>query len=134
MARRRFSTFNLSFLDIMSCGFGAVALIFLIIKHDIDKRQQLTPNDLQAEINLLHEDIQTAEELKVRAKNTLSELDQELVQAQGLARRINNDIEATRSRLDALSETDDAAVEQLRKEIQRLQERKQILEEEAVQG
>ena len=30
---RSFNPFNLSFLDIMSCGLGAVILIFLILKH-----------------------------------------------------------------------------------------------------
>ena len=37
MARKKrgFTTFNLSFLDIMSCGFGAVVLVFLIIDHSI---------------------------------------------------------------------------------------------------
>ena len=33
IGRRRFSVFSLSFLDVMSCGFGAVVLIFLIIHH-----------------------------------------------------------------------------------------------------
>lgn len=39
MARRKrtFSAFNLSFLDIMACGFGATILLFLIIDHN---RQQ----------------------------------------------------------------------------------------------
>mgnify|MGYP000709420286 CR=1 FL=1 len=31
MARRQTNVFSLSFLDVMSCGFGAVVLIFLII-------------------------------------------------------------------------------------------------------
>ena len=30
--KRAFSTFSLSFLDIMSCGLGAVALVFLIFR------------------------------------------------------------------------------------------------------
>ena len=34
--KRQFTTFNLSFLDIMSCGFGAVVLVFLIIDHSIE--------------------------------------------------------------------------------------------------
>ncbi|NNM01135.1 MAG: hypothetical protein HKO62_10325 [Gammaproteobacteria bacterium] len=34
--RRKLSPFSLSFLDIMSCGFGAVVLLFLIIKHQAD--------------------------------------------------------------------------------------------------
>lgn len=35
-SRRRFNVFSLSFLDVMSCGFGAVVLIFLVINHRID--------------------------------------------------------------------------------------------------
>ena len=31
--RSSFNPLNLSFLDIMSCGLGAVILIFLILKH-----------------------------------------------------------------------------------------------------
>ena len=34
--KRRFTVFSLSFLDVMSCGFGAVVLIFLVINHRID--------------------------------------------------------------------------------------------------
>ena len=34
--KRQSSTFNLSFLDIMSCGFGAVVLVFLIIDHSLE--------------------------------------------------------------------------------------------------
>ncbi len=42
MARKKrgFTTFNLSFLDIMSCGFGAVVLVFLIIDHSIEVEQR----------------------------------------------------------------------------------------------
>jgi hypothetical protein len=37
MARKRRATpFNLSFLDIMACGFGAVTLLFLILRHNAD--------------------------------------------------------------------------------------------------
>ena len=28
--KRQFTTFNLSFLDIMSCGFGAVVLVWVL--------------------------------------------------------------------------------------------------------
>ncbi|SVC98717.1 uncharacterized protein METZ01_LOCUS351571, partial [marine metagenome] len=31
MARRQFNVFNLSFLDVIACGFGAVILFFMII-------------------------------------------------------------------------------------------------------
>lgn len=32
--KRKITTFSLSFLDIMACGFGAVTLLFLILKHN----------------------------------------------------------------------------------------------------
>lgn len=135
MAKRRtFSTFNLSFLDIMSCGFGAVALIFLILKHDIDKQANELPNDLSAEVNLLQEDIRAAKANKVAAKNTLSQLNQEQAITEGLARRINDDIEAIRTLLAELSPSDDASMEALKQRLQDLQEEKQQLEEDMVSG
>ena len=45
--KRKFSTFNLAFLDIMSCGFGAVILIFLIIKHDADTQVENINQDIE---------------------------------------------------------------------------------------
>ena len=34
--KRQANTFNLSFLDIMSCGFGAVVLVLVIFVHSIE--------------------------------------------------------------------------------------------------
>jgi len=34
--QRRTTPFNLSFLDIMACGFGAVTLLFLILRHNAE--------------------------------------------------------------------------------------------------
>ena len=47
---RSFNPFNLSFLDIMSCGLGAVILIFLILKHGNSispDQQKLIEQDIQ---------------------------------------------------------------------------------------
>ena len=37
---RRFTAFSLSFLDIMACGFGAVTLLFLILRHSVVEEVQ----------------------------------------------------------------------------------------------
>ncbi|GAB3095540.1 VWA domain-containing protein [Aestuariicella hydrocarbonica] len=127
--KRRFTTFSLSFLDIMSCGFGAVALIFLIIKHDVDNRIKVENQDLLSEVSLLQEDIQDGEEGMVRARNTLSALDQRLADADGLATRISQDIEASRSRLEELiSDQDDDSIESLEQKVRQLQSQKDELE------
>ncbi len=130
MARkRRFTTFSLSFLDIMSCGFGAVALIFLIIKHDVDNQTIVQNEELQAEVNLLHEDIRDGEEGLVRARNTLSALDQRLADAQGLATRITTDIELSRSRLeDLIADQSQDSIDSLEEKLRKLQSEKDELE------
>ena len=54
MAKKRpFNIFSLAFLDVMSCGFGAVILIFLIVNHDAQQNQAIVNKDLLAEIRLL---------------------------------------------------------------------------------
>ncbi len=62
MARsRRISVFSLSFLDVMSCGFGAVVLIFLIINHDSNEDHKVVNTDLLAEIRMLDYQVQQGE-------------------------------------------------------------------------
>ena len=48
-AKRRFTVFSLSFLDVMSCGFGAVVLIFLVINHRVDDAAKEVDRELLAE-------------------------------------------------------------------------------------
>ena len=60
--RRRFNVFSLAFLDVMSCGFGAVVLIFLIINHNTQEDQQEVNQDLLAELRMLDYQVQQGEE------------------------------------------------------------------------
>ena len=76
---RSFNPFNLSFLDIMSCGLGAVILIFLILKHG----ESLDPD----QVKLLSFDIENTKESieqsldDISAKNAvISEIQKELMQ------------------------------------------------------
>ncbi|MCW8196124.1 VWA domain-containing protein [Proteobacteria bacterium 005FR1] len=132
--RQRFTTFSLSFLDIMSCGFGAVALIFLIIKHDADTRVEVENQDLMAEVSMLEEDIRDGREQLVRAKNTVSELDQQLADAQGLARRINENIRAAQNRIRELDDNaDDQQIEDLEAQLAAARQRREELERQRIE-
>jgi hypothetical protein len=91
--KREFTTFNLSFLDIMSCGFGAVILVYLIMNHAIDQESEVLNENVLSEVSLLEEDVSAGEKDLVRLRNILSELDQKMVEAQGLATRIAEDTE-----------------------------------------
>ncbi len=127
MARKKrpFSTFSLSFLDIMSCGFGAVILVFLIIDHSIEAQSKELNRDLLSEVNLLNEDISDGEKDKVRLRNTLSEVDLQIVEARGRATRINDDISEFEALIEALKRdgfTERADIESLKAEIQSLED------------
>jgi hypothetical protein len=126
MARkRRFTTFNLSFLDIMSCGFGAVILVFLIIDHSIVSETQTLNADLLSEVDLLEEEVLEGEEGLVRLRNTLSEVSFDMVEAQGLAARINEEVEEYQALIESLRDqgfTERSDIESLKAEIQQLEE------------
>ncbi len=137
MARKKrdFSTFSLSFLDIMSCGLGAVALVFLIIKHDVNDHIDQQNLNMLAEVNLLESEVKDGEEHLVAIKNTLSDLDQKLVKADGLARRINEDITAIRDKILVIDNDEtDQQIKALEDELLALTEQKKALEEEQKKG
>ncbi|SFB99130.1 VWA domain-containing protein [Pseudoalteromonas denitrificans] len=133
--KRQFTTFSLSFLDIMSCGFGAVILVFLIIKHDVDTIIETQNITLQAEVNLLEEEVIEGEKHLVKIKNTISALDQDIVQTNGLARRINDEIDAVDNKITKLDDPDDdQQILQLKQKIKTLMLEKEKLEDEQAKG
>jgi hypothetical protein len=88
---RRITAFSLSFLDIMACGFGAVTLLFLILRHSIVVEVQPDPK-MAAEVVMLTEDVKNAEEEKTVLLNSIEEMELKLVTAQGLSKRFLTDL------------------------------------------
>ena len=85
MARRRrqFSVFNLSFLDVISCGFGAVILFFMIINSQVKVRSLQASETLQNETEFLEEEIFDEQKRMVRIKNEIDKTEQEDVVIKG---------------------------------------------------
>lgn len=108
MSRNRpaLTLFSLSFLDVMSCGFGAVVLLFLIIKHNVDVSMSspIPAADTKSEVSLLEEEILEGQKNLVKIRNTIDEVDRELVSAEGLALRITQEIKATEALVEELGE------------------------------
>ncbi|GEM_PF-16512 len=124
-AKREFNPISLSFLDVMSCGFGAVVLIFLILDHSTSVQTQASDPELMAEINLLNDEINDGEANLVRIRNTISDVDYDMVEAQGLARSIQQEIDDFLEELAQLENTTLArqeSVEKLKSDIQSLEE------------
>lgn len=127
--KRRISPFSLSFLDIMACGFGAVTLLFLILKHDVSPVETADPN-LSAEVDLLQEDIRVGQQELVKLRNSLARIEDQTVEAQGLSQRIVKRIEEIRRELSA-QEDPEQQIETLRKQVEELKEEVSTLEEQS---
>jgi len=121
---------SLSFLDVMSCGLGAVILLFLIMKHNANSNlATATPTvDQQSEVSLLEREILEGRENLAELRNTIAEIDNRVVTAQGLARRITDELNDTSGKEQTLaSAAEDAEIEQLKKQLKDLElERQQL--------
>ncbi len=127
MARKRrpFEVFSMSFLDCMSCGFGAVILFFMIINAQVKETTEDDPTNLMAETRMLEVEILEGRKNLVLAKNTIEELESEKDTAEGRIAQIIALIEELRAELaeydqDTLAEIQ--RIEQLQTDIKTLEE------------
>jgi len=133
--RNSFNSMSMSFLDVMSCGFGSVVLIFLILDHQMSEQQPQVDPALMNEVRMLQEDIVDGQDNLVRVRNTLAEVSLEVVEAQGLAARIQTEITDFLEQLANMENTmtSEESLEQLRAEIRTLEEELQRMQASAIE-
>ena len=138
MARRRdMNVFSLSFLDVMSCGFGAIILFFMIINTDSVRRKEEVTQDLQGEVEKLEVEVLEGRKYLVELKNTIEETDEIIEQTAGRSRRVIEIIEQKRIELAEL-ENDTVAktehVNKLKADLKSLEEENKRLEGGAIEA
>ena len=122
--KRRNIAVSLSFLDIMACGFGAVTLLFLILRHNAT--EVITPDiRISAEVDMLQMDIRDAEEEKVQLLNSLEKIQLQLVEAQGLSKRVITDLEEQEKSI----QNDRNDIDKLRRQVEQLEDETAQMEE-----
>ena len=126
MARKRrpFEVFSMSFLDCMSCGFGAVILFFMIINAQVRDTTD-NPSDLMAETRQIEIEILDGRKDLVLAKNTVEELTSEKDSAEGKIAQIIALIEELRAELaqyDSETLAEIERIEKLQTDIKTLEE------------
>jgi hypothetical protein len=115
----------MSFLDCMSCGFGAVILFFMIINAQVRETTEQDPTDLMAETKKIEVEILEGRKNLVLAKNTMEQLTDETETAEGQIAQIIALIEQMRAELaqyDSETLAKIERVEQLQTDIETLQE------------
>jgi len=131
--RRDVSVFGLSFLDVMFCGFGSVILLVMIINSDTLAKRKEVQQDLRGEVVRLETEVRTGQEYLVEIRNTLDDVENERVTAQGRTRKVLSDIEQKKIELAALLKITSAQrehVNQLQSDLRRVDAEKQKLSSE----
>jgi archaellum component FlaC len=122
--------FSMSFLDCMSCGFGAVILFFMIINSQVRRPTEDVP-DLSGETTRLEYEILNQRKNLVLAKNSIEDLEDEQATAEQQIAAIIALIEKLKKELEKF-DTESLAkvkrVEKLKSDIESLEkERKRLL-------
>ncbi len=131
MARRRETNiFSLAFLDVMSCGFGAIILVFLIINHATENEIRISSQDLLAEIRLLDYQVQNGQKDMFDLRERLEEMLQSISDAAQALNSTETELEESEDELADMSAESLAQIKSLKelksdvetreKELQRL--------------
>ena len=128
MARKRRSTevFSMSFLDCMSCGFGAVILFFMIINSHVNATTEDDNSELMAETNRLEIEVLEGRKNLALARNTKQKLEVEKESAESKIAQIIALIKELQAELDKYDQDTLAKIER----VEKLQSDIKSLEEE----
>jgi hypothetical protein len=127
MRARSVTPVGLSFLDAMTCGLGAVILLFMIINAAVRDHSNQVTADLQGEVDRLEREVLEGHRNLVELRNAITETDDERVLTQGLALRLIESLEEIRVELA----TFEASTLARREHINQLQADLRSLEEDA---
>lgn len=134
--RREMDVFSWSFLDAITCGFGAVVLTFVIISAQVTANADHASKDLRSETTKWEEEVLDARKNLVRLKNAMKSDEEQQQFLAAEAKRLDDLL----AKLRAALKTDEGqtvarkeSVEQLQADIQQLEEANHRLEARAAQ-
>ena len=125
MKRRKLNVFSLSFLDIITCGLGAVILLFVLVNAKSAARRETVTTDLRAEVSRMESEVLEGEKKLAQIRNALVQTRAELVKTQGLSRQAIEILNANQAQLADSDKNTLAAkthVNQLKADLKSLEE------------
>lgn len=105
----------------MSCGFGAVVLLFLIIKHQTDVAVAAPEYDLSVEVELLIQEIGDAEEVIGRKRTRSRSADAEVTAAKRKAEEIKAALKDAQSSMRVKSTSGNREINALKANLKRIE-------------
>lgn len=130
LRRKRTEDFNLAFLDIMACGLGAVILVFMLVKQNLDAAP--------SEIDRLKADIAKLEQAQIDATGTLGEVRANLATQSSRLQQKSQELDAQQSALasqQSAAEAAQSALAELKSNITEIEipDRQDLIEKRADQ-
>lgn len=131
--RRGFEQFSMSFLDAMSCGLGAVILIFMVIHHATEIRAVETHRNIAEEVSLLEEEVLEKRQAAKSMAAAIQETEQKLEAALREAASLEEIIEQEDDSDQEVRITEDN-IQALREELKALEKQVETMREESGDG
>lgn len=131
MARRKTEVFSMSFLDCITCAFGSVVLVYVLINAQGGLRHSSETQALKAEVSQLEEQVLEGYQNLVALRNSLVQTDAERVRTEGLGERVLLETEKTKEQLadaDKTTLSRREAIERLKADLKALEEGNRRLE------
>ncbi len=125
MARRQTTTFSMSFLDVISCGFGAVVLFYTIISAQAGLYRIKETTDLSSEAKRLEQEVLDGYKHLAELRTALDSTEDRKIRAAGLSVEMQEKLKATEEELsrfehDTLARRE--ALERLKADLKSLEE------------
>lgn len=131
MARRKTEVFSMSFLDCITCAFGSVVLVYVLINAQGGLRHSSETQALKAEVSQLEEQVLEGYQNLVALRNSLVQTDAERVRTEGLGERVLLETAKTKEQLadaDKTTLSRREAIERLKADLKALEEGNRRLE------
>lgn len=126
MARRKeFTVYSLSFLDVMSCGFGAVILIFIVIHHSTEVTSQNLSVELMAQVKKIELEVESDQEKVVELRSTVKQADDQIVVTEiQIAQliKIIKEIQLEIAELESNETDNESSIEKLKDDLKKLEQ------------
>ena len=125
MKRSKLNVFSLSFLDIITCGLGAVILLFVLVNAQSAARRNTVVSELRARTNRMQQQVLDGKKQLVEVRNRLEKIQAAVKKTRGRFRQV---IELLRQKKVELADRDQdtlasrAHVNQLKADLKSLEE------------
>ncbi len=131
MARRKTEVFSMSFLDCITCAFGAVVLVYTVISAQGGLRHVAQAQTVRAEVSRLEQEVVEGQQQLAALRNSIEKTDEENARMEGLGTRMLREMEQIKEEsADADKQTlaEREAVERLKTDLKALEEGNRRLE------